>query len=197
MKSFLRYLQEKMTKKHMVLALARMNPITAGHEKAVGKLKEIAAAKGADHTLLVSHSHDPKSNPLKPEDKMKHLTRAFPDTNIKMTSKDHGIIQHLDHLHDSGYTHVTMVAGQDRLDNYHTMIKRYNSGGKFKSLKVISAGKRNDNSTDSVEKISASKMRDFARKDDFDSFKTNLPSKLRDNESHSKDIYNDVKKHLK
>lgn len=194
MKSFLQFLIEKFTKKHMVFALARMNPITAGHEKAVGKLKDLADKHKADHMLLVTHSHDLKKNPLTPEEKMKHLTRAFPDTNIKMTGKTHGVIEHLNDLHSQGYTHVTMVAGQDRIEQYKSLLNKYNENKKFKSVKVISAGKRNDKSKDATERISGTKMREFAKNNDFESFKNNLPLKLKSNNQYSKEIFKDVRK---
>ena len=73
MKSFLKYVKDKVKGKHAVIAMARMNPMTIGHEKAVESLKSTAEKKGADHLLLISHTHDGKKNPLTPDEKMKHL----------------------------------------------------------------------------------------------------------------------------
>lgn len=181
----------------MILALARMNPVTIGHEKAVEKLRNIAKNKNADHTLLVTHSHDFSKNPLTPEDKLKHLKRAFPDTNIHMTKKGYGIVDHLNYLHDQGYTHVSFIAGQDRIKDYSELSKKYNKEGKFKSIKIISAGKRNDKSNDNIERISASNMRNFVKSNDYNSFHNNLPTNLKNNKNYSQEIFNDVKKNLK
>lgn len=195
MKPFIRYLREAIRGKHIVVAMARMNPMTIGHEKAINKIKEYAEKNSADHMLFVSHSHDDKSNPLPPDKKMKHLKRAFPDTNMTMTSPKKNIMDHIDDLHSKGYSHVSMIAGEDRVKTYKNMFSRYNKDKKFKSMKVVTAGKRNDSSKDPTERISASKMRGFAKKGDYDSFKANTPTNIRNNESHSKELFNDLKKH--
>jgi len=194
MKKLSEILNKIKKKKKIVLAFGRMNPVTAGHEKAVEALQKYAHKKNSDHLLLVSHSHDQKKNPLDPETKMKHLKRAFPNTNMQLTSKTKGIVDHLDDLHAKGYTHVTMIAGQDRVENFKSVFDRYNKTGKFKKMKVISAGNRNEHSSDPVENISGTKMRQFVKANDSESFRNNLPSRIRKNRSHSEELYKDLQK---
>lgn len=186
---FISYLFEN-KEKHIVVAMARMSPPTIGHEKAVNKIKQYAEKRGADHMLFVSHSHDGNKNPLSPEDKMKHLQRSFPTTNMQITSPKKGIFDHIDELHKKGYTHVTMVAGQDRVGDYKKMFSR----AKNLKTKVVSAGKRSDNSKDKTESISGTKMRSFVKSDDYSSFHKNLPTNLQNNHEHAKDLWNDLKK---
>ena len=49
---------------HAVLAFGRMNPITSCHEKLIDKVKSIAKKVGGSHHIVLSHSQDPKKNPL-------------------------------------------------------------------------------------------------------------------------------------
>lgn len=201
MKSFLTYVKNKLYEnelsgKHAVISMARMNPMTIGHEKAVETLHNIADSKHADHMLLVSHTQDNKKNPLSPEEKIKHLKRAFPKTNIVMTSKEKTLGGHLDDLHTKGYSHVSIIAGEDRVKDYQSMFDRYNKDKKFKSMDVISAGKRNDSGTD-VERISGTKMREFVKNGDYDSFRKNVPTKIAENPDHTRELYRDIKRHGK
>jgi hypothetical protein len=65
------FLQEQ-KEKHAVMAFGRLNPITVGHEKLVNKVQEIAKHVGGSAHIVVSHSQDPKKNPLTAAQKLKH-----------------------------------------------------------------------------------------------------------------------------
>ncbi len=60
---FADFLREQ-KEKHAVMAFGRMNPITVGHEKLVNKVQELAKKVGGSAHIVVSHSQDPKRNPL-------------------------------------------------------------------------------------------------------------------------------------
>ena len=112
-KSFIQLSEEK--NKAVVLHYGRMNPPTKGHEENVNGVKDLAAKYNADHVIVASHSHDPKKNPLTPEQKQKHLHRAFPDANVEVATKEHPtIIQHAKKLAAKGYHHLIVAAGADR-----------------------------------------------------------------------------------
>ena len=85
MKRFLELTEE--TNKKLVMLFGRMNPPTKGHEENVEGAKALANKQGADHLVIASHSVDAKKNPLTPDVKLKHLKRAFPNTNITTSSK--------------------------------------------------------------------------------------------------------------
>ena len=122
-KDFLLENQEK----HGVLAFGRMNPPTTGHEVLVNKAKEVAKKVGGEHHIVLSGSHDPKKNPLTPEQKIKHAKRAFPNTNITAASKEEPtFLQHAAKLHKAGVTHLHMIAGSDRVKEYHDKLHQYN-----------------------------------------------------------------------
>jgi hypothetical protein len=70
----------------------------------------------------------------------------FPGANISAaTSEEPTFIHQLKKLHKRGVTHVTMVAGSDRIDEYKKLLDRYNGPNgefNFKSINVVSAGER-------------------------------------------------------
>lgn len=184
--------------KAIVTTFGRMNPPTVGHQKLIDKVKTLAKSQNAKHDIRVSHSVDSKKNPLTSEQKLKHLGRMFPDTNFSASSKEHpSFIHHLKELHSKGYTHVTMVAGSDRIPEYQRIIDKYNKPGgefNFKSIKLHSAGER-DPDAEGVEGMSASKMRSHAQAGNYHSFKSGLPSHV--SHEHATDLYNDVRKGMK
>jgi predicted kinase len=89
-----------------------------------------------------------------------------------------------------------MVVGSDRIREFDTLLKKYNSvKGRhgfynFNSIQVISAGER-DADADDVSGMSASKMRAAAEKGDFDSFKNGVPTR---NNREIEQLYKDVRK---
>jgi len=190
---FLREQKEK----HAVLAFGRMNPITSGHEKLVQKVKDIADSVGGSHHIVLSHSQDSKKNPLTAAQKLKHAKRAFPGTNFSTSDKDAPTyLKQAEKLYKQGVTHLHMVGGSDRSEDFHKYLHQYNGTHKgalynFKSIKVHSAGER-DPDAEGTTDISASKMRDHATKGNFKEFKKGTPSTMSD--EHAKHMYNDVRK---
>jgi hypothetical protein len=190
---FLREQKEK----HAVLAFGRMNPITSGHEKLVNKVKDIAGTVGGSHHIVLSHSQDSKKNPLSAAQKVKHAKRAFPGTNFTAADKDAPtFFHHAEKLHKQGVTHLHMVGGSDRTDEYHKLLHKYNGtheGARFnfKKITVHSAGER-DPDAEGTTGISASKMREHAGKGNYKKFKQGAPSSMSD--EHVKHMYNDVRR---
>ena len=195
-RDFLREQKER----HAVLAFGRMNPITNGHEKLVNKVKEIADKVGGSHHIVLSHSQDAKKNPLTADQKVKHAKRAFPGTNFTAAStKAPTFFDHAEALYKKGVTHLHMVGGSDRTEEYHRLLHKYNGtheGARFnfKKITVHSAGER-DPDAEGVTGISASKMREHAKNGDLDSFKQGAPSSM--SHAHVKQMYNDVRKGMR
>lgn len=187
--------------KHAVLAFGRMNPPTTGHAKLVNKVHELAKAHNAHHTVVLSHSHDPKKNPLSATHKVKHAKRFFPGTNISAASKEHPtIFHHAAELHKQGYTHLHIVAGADRLKEFHKSFhamngKKVKDGPSFhfKNIKLHSSGDRSAHSK-GVEGMSASKMRGHASAGHFSEFRKGIPSHV--SHAHARELYHDVRKSM-
>ena len=128
MKTFNQLLEET-TKDHkpVVMAFGRMNPMTSGHQKLVDKVKHEASKIGGEHHIVLSHSHDAKKNPLTIDQKVKHAKRAFPGTNIVGASKEApSIVHHAKKLNDAGHKHLVVVAGSDRVKEFHDLLHKYN-----------------------------------------------------------------------
>ena len=196
MKRFLEIAEEKdQDLKPAVMAFGRMNPPTSGHEKLVNKVKEIADKHNAPHHIVLSHSQDATKNPLSAEQKVKHASRAFPGTNIEAASKEMPtFFHHAKRLYDAGRRYLIMVAGSDRVKEYHDLLHKYN-GKKghfnFDKIEVKSAGER-DPDAEGTSGMSATKMREHARNGNFTEFRKGLPSQMKDH--HALELYHDTRK---
>tara|TARA_B100000780_G_scaffold265141_1_gene220323 strand:- start:528 stop:1310 length:783 start_codon:yes stop_codon:yes gene_type:complete len=152
--------------KEATLAFGRMNPPTIGHKKLV----DVVASQPGDPYLFITHTQKPKTDPLDFQTKLKFATKFFPNVTVGDSSVN-TIIKALQKLESMGYTSVTYVAGSDRIDQFKTLINKYNGKDyKFNNINVVSAGER-DPDADGAEGMSASKMRAAAISDDFSSFK--------------------------
>ena len=175
----------------IVTSFGRMNPPTIGHEKLVSKVKEIARKEGAKAEIYLSHSQDAKKNPLSYDDKVMLAREAFGTIIQKLNAKT--IIEVMKHLSNK-FDDVTLVVGGDRVQEFETLLNKYN--GKefdFSSIKVVSAGDR-DPDSDAVEGMSASKMREAAKVGDTKKFNSGLPKRL---QKHAEDIFDMVRAGMK
>jgi hypothetical protein len=200
MKTFSQYVIEEASKEHHVLAFGRMNPITSGHAAVVDTIHRVAKEHNAGHTLVVSHSHDPKKNPLTATQKVKHARHAFPGTNIKASNSENpSILHHAANLHKQGVKHLHVVVGSDRAKEMHDLLHRYNGvkgkeghpGYNFKSITVHNAGQR-DPDAEGMTGISASKMRAHAIAGDRKAFHAGAPKGM--SVAHKDAMYHDVRR---
>lgn len=200
MKKFLQKLyEESKTESPAVMAFGRMNPPTIGHEKLVNRVKEISRDYKAPHHVILSHTTDAKKNPLHPANKLKHAKRFFPDANIELATKEMPtFLHHAQRLNAAGHDHLVMVAGSDRLDEYERLLHHYNGESDknpralfhFKKIEVKSAGHR-DPDAEGAEGMSASKMREHAKNNNFSEFKKGVPSHVAD--KHAKELFDHVR----
>lgn len=167
--------------KRIVLTFGRFNPPTVGHQKLLEAVKRIAGSD--DYHIYVSHSQDKKKNPLASDEKVKLMKKMFPSmsSNIIYDPSLKTIINVLQKLQGQYYD-VTMVVGSDRVDNFKSLIEKYNGVEyTFRSLDVVSAGER-DPDADDVSGMSASKMRAAAIQSDFKTFRSGMPNTISDAE---------------
>ena len=183
--------------RHAVLAFGRLQPPTTGHEVLVNKVKDVAKQHNAEHHIVLSHSNDPKSNPLSAKQKVKHAKRFFPGMNIRTSDKESpNFLTQAAKLHKSGVTHLHMVAGSDRIPEYKRILKKYNGTHEgalfnFKKIDVHSAGER-DPDAEGTTGMSGSKMRAHAAAGKYNEFKKGVPKHLSD--EHAKELYHDLRK---
>jgi len=197
MKSFLELSEAKESGKHAVFTYGRVNPPTTGHLKLIDKVKEVANKVGGSHQVVVSHSQDSKKNPLSAEQKVKHLKRYSPGTNVEASTKEHPtFLHHAEKLHKQGVTHLHMVIGSDRVKEMKEKLHQYNGTHKgalynFKKITVHSAGQR-DPDAEGTEGMSGTKMREHAKNKNFAEFRKGVPAHVSD--THAKELMNDTRK---
>lgn len=184
----------------LVMNFGRMSPIHEGHGEVIRTVVGLANRTGADHKVIMSHTQDPKKNPLTPQQKLKHARRAFPGVNFDVSSPAQpSLLHHLSKAHADGYKEVTVVGGSDR-DTMGQMAQRYNGvkgahGYYNMKLNFAQAGASRNEGGAGVASYSASKMRDAASKNDFDSFKSMAPKTM--STPHAKDMFTDTRKGMK
>jgi hypothetical protein len=196
MKTFNQYITEQ-SSNHAVFAYGRFNPPTTGHEKLIHKVEDEAKKVGGQAHIIASHSEGTGKNPLPKEKKVEYIKKvASPDTHVSHSTSEHPTLLHqLSKLHKSGVRHLTMVAGSDRVDEYHKLIHKYNGVKgphghfKFKSVNVVSAGHR-DPDAEGAEGMSGTKMREHARSGNMKEFKSGLPKSLH---PHAKEIADHIR----
>lgn len=194
-------LKEDVDSDHHVMTFMRANPPTAGHERVVDRVLDLASKHDASHNVILSHSHDDSKNPLNPQQKLKHARRAFPNANVMTSSEDQpSLLHHASDAYRNGAKHLHVVVGQDRVKEFENLLNRYNGKeakhGKynFKSITVHSAGERDPDAA-GTEGISATKMRAAAKSNDTETFHAGSPSAM--SAKHKNDMMKDVKRNLK
>ena len=193
--SFKQFLVEE--EKTVYFTFGRMNPPTIGH----GKVLEALAKKSAKnpYKVFLSQTKDSKKNPLTYQDKIKAVRKMFPRhaRSIMLDKKVKNAMEAASSLYDEGYKNLVMVVGSDRVNEFSTLLKKYNGKDgrhgfyNFKNINVISAGDR-DPDAEGATGMSATKMREFARENNFTSFSQGLPKNV--SNPDAKKMFNDVRK---
>jgi flagellar hook-basal body complex protein FliE len=193
-KSFGQYISEET--KDITFTFGRYNPPTSGHEKLFDTVKK--AARGGQFRIYASKSNDPKKNPLNFKTKVKYLRKMFPKyaRNIMNDSDVRTVFDICVKLYDQGYTKATMVVGADRLNEFDSLLNKYNNvegrhgfynfiGG----VRIVSAGER-DPDSDDVSGMSASKLRAAASVNDLELFAKGMPKAF----TGTKELFNALRK---
>ena len=161
-------------KQPVVFAFGRFNPPTYGHQKLIERVLTIAKRVKGKPVLYVSATQDKKRNPFDVKYKIK-VIKAIYKSKIQInaaTGRERTFMEILKNRFDKKYTDVYMIAGSDRVAEFKQLINKYNGKDyNFNTVNVVSAGNRDPDSEKSDESISASKMREFASKNDYNSFR--------------------------
>ena len=180
-------------KQTVVFAFGRMNPPTIGHQKLIDRVITVAKRAKGLPVLYVSATQDKKKNPLSVKQKVDYLKKLYP-VGIKIlpaTGRERTFMEILKNRFDKKYTDVYMVAGSDRVAEFKTLINKYKGKDyNFDTVEVVSAGARDPDAT-GTKGMSASKMRDYAMKNDFKSFQTGLIAGTKENDAMK--LFKDLK----
>ena len=186
-----RQLVKELPSKKVVFAFGRFQPPTTGHELLVNAVKKIALAQKADHVIFASRTHDKKSNPLPVDRKVYYLKRMFPKTNFAAASEQVRTFIEAAAMLSKKYKNLVMVAGSDRIAEYTQLLNKYNGKNfTFDTIEVVSAGER-DPDADNATGMSGTKMREAAKKGDYNLFKKGLPHTM--TELDGKRLMNEIR----
>ena len=166
------------TSEGVVIVFGRFNPPTTGHEKLLTAASDEAARQKADLRIYPSRSVDPKKNPLQPGAKIDYMKKMFPDyeEDIRDDANSKTIFDVLVACQNVGYRGVTIVVGQDRLNEFQGLSQKYNGDlYEFEEINVVSAGER-DADAEGLEGMSASKLRKAAMDGNFKEFVKGVPN---------------------
>ena len=179
--------------KAVAFAFGRMNPPTAGHEKLIMKVQSIAKRIKGDAVIYVSASQDKNKNPLDARTKIKYLQPLYRDVKfIAAGGNTRTFMEVLKNAFNKKYSDVYMIGGSDRVSEFKKLMTTYN--GKdydFDKTEVMSAGER-DPDAQGTSGISGTKMRLFAVKNDYNSFRKGLPTKMKD--ADGKNLFRDLRR---
>lgn len=169
-----------------VASFGRLNPPTTGHNAMVDELKKVPG----DHFLFLSHSQGAKNPEAKPgtkagenkdplsfSEKLPLAKQAFPDVNVGYADVTK-IFDMPVKLYKLGYKNLVIVAGNDRMPSYKSIFPKFNGvegdHGYYKFDNIQFVELTRDEEAEGVTGMSASKLRQAVRDDDFESFKTGL-----------------------
>src|SRR6056300_1412957 len=182
-----------------VFTFGRFNPPTTGHEKLIDAMsREQSKNAGSIMYVYPSKSQNAKKDPLPYAKKVAYMKKMFPKhaRNI-IVDKARNVFEIAVSLHNKGHKAIVMVVGSDRVDEFNSLLNKYNGVEArhgyygFDDIKVVSAGER-DPDAEGVTGMSASKMRAAASANDFEQFKLGLPKGFAD----GKKLFADVRKHM-
>jgi len=175
-----------------IITFGRMSPCTRGHRKLATKLEELGRSVDADMCgIYLSRTHDGESskkpgkkgarrNPLSYESKIKYVKDMVSHLDVSVpNSEAKTIYEVLPELYQGGFTEVYLMVGDDREDEF-SRVFTYNGDKslpqnrffEFKTLEVLSAGARDENSNDPDEQASATLLRQCVYDLDYDRFES-------------------------
>ena len=193
-RSFEQFLEAK--QKTAVFSFGRLNPPTIGHQKLLQKIIQTSKQMAGYACLYVSHSQDPKRNPLSAKQKVTYVKKMFPKEARQIKVKEDSSIRNAIDVAttlNGHYENLVMVVGSDRVKDFKTLLNKYNGVEsrhgyyKYDNIQIVSAGER-DPDAEGVAGMSASKMRAAAASGDYESFSLCLPHSFKDGEKLFKDI---------
>jgi len=172
--------------KRVVFVWGRYNPPTIGHQKLFDNAARVARYWGADLVIYPTHTQSAAKDPLKSDKKVEYLKKMFPqyadnfvyDTAVKTMFQALGKLQ-------IEYDELVWVAGSDRVPEYGDILRTRNGmtnkSGKidftFRRVECVSAGGR-DPDAEGAAGMSASKMREAAKKVQTTKFMSGIPDTL-------------------
>ena len=161
------------------MTFGRFQPPTTGHKENFDNVKRAAGTD--DYRIYISQTVDTKgNNPLLPSRKLYYMNKMFPSHKGKIYSGPRDPVAVLQDIMMAGYDECIFLVGSDRV-NAMQWIHKYNGDEySFRKLDIVSSGSRDaDGDTFAV---SGTKMRRAAFAGDFKTFRSGIPTSLKEND---------------
>lgn len=197
-------------RKRIVFTFGRFNPPTTGHQKLIEAVAK-EAGSADDYVIVPTRSFKPDKNPLKIDIKLAWMKEMFPKhADHIISTKDLNVIvkvmQSFQGLVKEGkYSDVCMVVGSDRVEEFTTLLNKYNRDKNdpdkspveygFRTIEVKSAGERDPDNDSDVSGMSASKMREYVKNQQTTKFMDAVDTLLNSDDALA--LFMDVKKGMK
>lgn len=185
-----------MSPRKIVIGFGRFNPPTTGHAEHIKYIVDTAHRLGADHIIYASASQDRLKNPLPFTIKVNWLHRLFPRVTFNQNQHIRTPFDAFKQCAELGYTHIFVVVSGERVPEFKRFAKYFAppESPEFKKgvslpaeYTVVDSGR----SMDTGARMSATKMRGFAKDGDLNSFRKGVPtSDSRQAELLFKDVRN-------
>ena len=157
----------------------RFQPPTTGHKENFDGVKR--AAGNNDYRIYISQTVDTKgTNPLLPNRKLFYMNKMFPLHRGKIYSGPKQPVAALQDLMMAGYDECIFLVGSDRVQAMQWIHKYNGDEYSFRKLDIVSSGSR-DADGDTIA-VSGTKMRRAAFADDFKTFRSGIPTSLKEND---------------
>lgn len=154
-------------RKEIIVSFGRWNPTTKAHVMVWNHGKDIATERNCQHKVFVTHTHDSSRNPIPPKIKLGWCKKIAPHISFILTGGKNGVRTPIDAINDlvaKGYTHITIVAGDDRKE-FEELLNKYLESPC--EISFVSAGNRKedfvmpDGNVVSIENVSGTKLREY------------------------------------
>jgi hypothetical protein len=182
----------------VVIGFGRFNPPTTGHAEHIKFIANTAHRLGADQIVYASASQDRERNPLPFAVKVEWLHRLFPQVTFNKNQNIRTPFDAFKQCSELGYTHIFVVVSGERVPEFKRFERYFalpNSPQFKKELSipaeytVVDSGR----SMDTGARMSATKLRGFAKKGDFESFREGVPTT---DKRLAQLLYKDVRKFM-
>jgi hypothetical protein len=167
-----------------VMLYGRFQPPTKAHEKLFDKYLEVAYAQkdkvyGA---IFISPSTDKKSNPLSLDTRYQFLSKLYPHLDFVADPEIKNPFDAVHFLGGLGHKRIILIAGSDQAGRLRQQLNKYIHHPdpelaflNVESIEVVEFGKRDPDSSDFIESLSATKARQAVKDKDFNCFCEAIP----------------------
>jgi hypothetical protein len=182
--------------KGVAVVIGRFNPPSKNHGALLKAGYSQAKRRGYEYRIYPSRIQDDTTNPLNPKLKISYMQSMFPEyaDYIVDSNDSKSIFDVLGSLYEDGYTDVVIVAGQDRLGEFQSLVHKGDGQAyQFNNIEVVTSGVKDPDSE--VETAGSSAlMRAAAAIGDFARFSTGLPPTMKKGEQ--KEMFNTIRKSM-